>query len=75
MVVVLKYRVFIKYCVFSKILRYILDSALSRFPLGVSECTQLQVNTSTAPAEQSAEKSQHFNEHSVQACKSWFLDA
>ena len=29
--------------VFSKILRYTLDSGLSRFPLGVSECTQWQV--------------------------------
>ena len=31
----LKYRVFIKYCVFSKILKYIPDSDLSRFFLGV----------------------------------------
>ena len=38
------YRVFIKYCVFSKILKYIPDSGLSRFPLGVSVCcTQWQV--------------------------------
>ena len=29
------YRVFIKYCVFSKILKYIPDSGLSRFFLGV----------------------------------------
>ena len=35
--------VFIKYCVFSKILKYIPDSGLSRFPLGVSVCTQWQV--------------------------------
>ena len=38
-----RYRVFIKYCVFSKILRYIPDSGLYRFPLGVSEWTQWQV--------------------------------
>ena len=37
------YRVFIKHCVFSKILKYILDSDLFRFPLGVSRCTQWQV--------------------------------
>ena len=36
-------RVFIEYCVFSKILTYILDSGLSRFSLGVSVCTQWQV--------------------------------
>ena len=36
------YRVFIKYCVFSKILKYIPDSGLSQFPLGVSVCTQWQ---------------------------------
>ena len=34
------YRVFIKYCVFSNILKYIPDSGLSRFPLDVSVCTQ-----------------------------------
>ena len=34
-----RYRVFIKYCVFSKILRYIPYSGLSRFPPGVSVCT------------------------------------
>ena len=35
-----RYRVFIKYCVFfSKILKYIPDSGLSRFPVGVSVCT------------------------------------
>ena len=33
------YRVFIKYCVFSKILKYIQDSGLSRFPLVVSVYT------------------------------------
>ena len=33
------YTVFIKYCVFLKILKYIPDSGLTRFPLGVSVCT------------------------------------
>ena len=37
------YRVFIKNCVFSKILKYIPDSGLSRLPLGVSVCTQWKV--------------------------------
>ena len=37
------YLVFIEYCVISKILKYIPDSGLSRFPLGVSVCTQWQV--------------------------------
>ena len=37
------YRVFIKICVFSKISKYIQNSGLSRFPLGVSVCTQWQV--------------------------------
>ena len=37
------YRVFIKNCVFSKILKYIPDFGLSRFPLGVSVCIQWQV--------------------------------
>ena len=37
------YRVFIKYCVFSKILKDIPDSGLYRFPLVVSVCTQWQV--------------------------------
>ena len=39
------YRVFIKYCVFLKILKYIPDS---RFNLGVSECTKGRPNTSAA---------------------------
>ena len=38
------YRVFIKYCVFSKILKYIPDFGLSRFPFGgISVCTHWQV--------------------------------
>ena len=32
-----------KKCFFSKILKYIPDSGLSQFPLGVSVCTQWQV--------------------------------
>ena len=39
-------RVLFKYCVFSKILKHIQDSGLSRFPLGVSVCTQWQVKHS-----------------------------
>ena len=35
-----RYKLFIKYCVFSEILRYIPDSDLSRFLFGFSECTQ-----------------------------------
>ena len=38
-----RYRVFIKYCVFSKILKYFPDSGLSRLPLDVSVCTHWQV--------------------------------
>ena len=38
-----KYRVFIKYCVYSKILKYIPVFGLSRYFVGVSECTQWQV--------------------------------
>ena len=34
----LKYRVFIKYCVYSKISKYFPDSGRSRFSLGVSVC-------------------------------------
>ena len=54
------YRVFIKYCVFSKVLKYIPDSGLSRFPLVVStmagQTPALQQNL------QSSEKSQHLKE-------------
>ena len=44
------YRVFIKYRVFSKLLKYIPDSGLSRFPLGgVSVCVHNdRLNISTA---------------------------
>ena len=46
------YRVFNKYCVFSKTLRYTPDSGLSRFPLGVSERVHnARSNTSAAAAE------------------------
>ena len=45
------YRVFIKYCVFPKILRYILDSGLYRFPFRVSVCVHNgRSNTSAAAA-------------------------
>ena len=56
------YRMFIKYCVFSKILKYIPDSGLSRFPLGgVSVCTQWQAKPPALQQNwQSSEKSQHF---------------
>ena len=50
---------FIKYCVFLRISKYILDSGLSRFPLGVSECTQWQENL------KSSEKSQHYKEKTI----------
>ena len=55
------------HCVFSKILNYILDSGLSRFSLGFSECTQLQVKHQQNF--QSSEKSEYYkeisNEHPV----------
>ena len=57
----LRYRVFIKYCDFSKILKYIPDSGLSRFPIGVSCVHNGRSNTSTA-AELVQKKSQHFKE-------------
>ena len=59
----ISYRVLIKYCVFSKILKYIPDSGLSRFPLGVSVCTQWQVKPQRLQQNwQSSEKSQHVKE-------------
>ena len=46
------YRVFIKYCVFSKILKYMPDSGLSRFPVGVSVSVHNgRSNTSAAASE------------------------
>ena len=58
-----KYRVLIKYCVFSKILKYIPDYGLSRFPLVVSVCTQWQVKPQCLQQNlHSSEKSQHFKE-------------
>ena len=50
---------------FSKILKHIPNSGLSRFPLSFSECTQWQVNTSTEKNLQSSEKSQHFEENTI----------
>ena len=38
-----RYRMLIKYCVISNILKYIPDSGIYRFPLVVSVCTQWQV--------------------------------
>ena len=58
-----RYRVFIRYCVFSKSLKYILDSGLSRFPLGFSLCTQWQVKLQRLQQNlHSSEKSQNFKE-------------
>ena len=55
-------------CVFSKILRYILDSGLSRFPLGVSVCTQHQRCSRTSRVQKNhniLRKNTIFNEHPV----------
>ena len=62
-----KYRVLIKYCVFSKILKYIPDSGLSRFPLGVSECTQWQVKPQLLQQKNHniIRKTTIFNQHPV----------
>ena len=67
------YRVFIKNCVFSKILKYIPDSGLSRFPLGVNECTQWQVKHQCCSSRTCRVQKNHnilgkntiFNEHPV----------
>ena len=56
------HRVFIKYCVFSKILKYILDSGLSRFPLGVNVCTQRQVKLQHCSRTGRVQKNQHFKD-------------
>ena len=61
---------FIKYCAFSKILKYIPDSDLSRFPFGVSECVHNgSSNTSTTGRVQKnhnfSRKSTIFNEHPI----------
>ena len=63
---------YIKYCVFSKILRYIPDSGLSLFPLGVSECTQWQVKHQRCSRTGRVQKNQNilrkntiFKEHPV----------
>ena len=67
-----KYRVFIKYCVFKKIFKFILDSGLSRFPLGVSVCTQWQVEHQRCSRTGRVQKNHNivrkntiFNEHPV----------
>ena len=66
------YRVFIKYCFFSKILIYIPDSGLSWFPLGVSVCTQWQVKHQHCSRTGRVKKNHNilrkntiFNEHPV----------
>ena len=60
------YRVFIKYCFFSKILKDIPDSGLYRFPLVVSVCTQWQVKPQCLQQNwQSSEKSQHFKKNTI----------
>ena len=68
------YRVFIKYCVFSKILRYTPDSGLSRFLLGaVSVCVHsVRSNPSACSKTDRVQKSHKiqrkntmFNEHPV----------
>ena len=56
------YRLFIKFCVFSNILRYIPDSGLSGFPLGVSEWMTGQTPALQRQNLQSSEKSQNFKE-------------
>ena len=71
-----KYRVFIKYCVFSKILKYIPNSGLSQFPLSVSMCTQWQVKhqhycSRTGRVQKNnnnLRKNAIFNEHLVIPC-------
>ena len=54
----------IKYCVFSKILKYFPVSDLTRFPLGVSVYTldTIAGQTSALHQKHSSEKSQHFKE-------------
>ena len=66
---------FIKYCVFSKILKYIPDSGLSRFPLVFSVCTQWQVKhqrcSRTCRVQENhniSRKNTIFNEHPVCVC-------
>jgi len=60
-----------KLFVFSNILKYILDTGLSRFPLGVSECTQWQVKYQHCSRVQKnhniLKKNTIFNEHPVHA--------
>ena len=57
------YRVFIEYGVLLKILKYIPDSGLSRFPL-VHKCVYTMAGQTLALQQnwQSSEKSQHFKE-------------
>ena len=62
----LAYRVFIKYCVFSKILKYIPDSGLSQFP---PRCECVYTMASQTPTLQqnwqSSEKSQYHRKNTI----------
>ena len=55
-------RVFIKYCAFSKILNYISDSGISRFPFGVSVRSR---NCRVQKNHNILRKNTIFNEHPV----------
>ena len=72
---------FIKYCVFSKILKYISDSDLSRFPLGINVCKQWHVKHQHCNRTGRVQKNQNilrkntiFNEHPVTYRACWILD-
>ena len=57
------HKAFIKYyCVISKILKFIPNSGLSRFPLGVSVFTIVGQTPALQQNWQSSEKSKHFKE-------------
>ena len=63
------YMVFIKYCVFSKILKYISDSGLSLFPLGVSGRSKPSPCSRTCRVQKYhniLRKNTIFNEHPVE---------
>ena len=67
------YRVFIKYCVLSEILKYVPDSGLYRFPLSVSVCVHNGRSNTSAAAELAELRKNHnivrkntiFNQHHV----------
>ena len=57
------YRVFMKYCVLSKILKYIPDSGLSQFPFCISTMYAMVGETPALQQNwQSSEKSEHSKE-------------